>query len=82
MYTKESVLATLRDGLATVIGTEPDSVVPEAKLREDLGFDSLDEVEAIMYVEEEFDIDITDEQAEQLETVGQLIDFIIANAEY
>lgn len=53
-----------------------DDVIPEAKYIEDLGADSLDLVELVMALEEEFDLDIPDEEAEKLVTVGSAIDFI------
>ena len=51
-------------------------VIPEASFVDDLGADSLDLVELIMTMEEEFDIDISDEDAEKLESVKDAIDFI------
>ena len=54
-------------------------VIPEASFVDDLGADSLDLVELIMTMEEEFDIDISDEDAEKLESVKDAIDFINAN---
>ncbi len=53
-------------------------VIPEASFVDDLGADSLDLVELIMTMEEEFDIDISDEDAEKLESVKDAIDFINA----
>jgi acyl carrier protein len=52
---------------------EPDTVTAEAKFADDLGADSLDTVELIMALEEEFDIDIPDEEAEQIVTVGDAV---------
>ncbi len=54
----------------------PDQVTPEAKFIEDLGADSLDTVELVMALEEEFGIEIPDEQAEKLLTVGDVIKYI------
>ena len=54
-------------------------VIPEASFVDDLGADSLDLVELIMTMEEEFDIDISDEDAEKLESVKDAIDFINAH---
>lgn len=48
----------------------------DSKLAEDLGFDSLDEVELIMYVEEKFDIQISDEDASGLITIGDVVNFV------
>ncbi|MGJ8694805.1 MAG: acyl carrier protein [Verrucomicrobiaceae bacterium] len=55
------------------LGVSADQVKPEAKLIEDLGADSLDAVELVMAVEEEFDIEVPDEDAEKLATVGDII---------
>ena len=55
-------------------------VVPKASLVDDLGADSLDLVELIMTMEEEFDIEISDEEAEKLITVQNAIDYIKANS--
>jgi acyl carrier protein len=53
-----------------------DEISNDAKLAEDLGADSLDSIEMIMAVEDEFGIEISDEQAEKLQTVQQVIDFV------
>ncbi|MBR1980241.1 MULTISPECIES: acyl carrier protein [Candidatus Proelusimicrobium] len=59
---------------------EPDQVKPEAQFVNDLGADSLDTVELIMALEEEFDIEIPDEQAEKIKTVGEALEHIKAKA--
>ncbi|MBW2027669.1 MAG: acyl carrier protein [Deltaproteobacteria bacterium] len=53
-----------------------EDVVPEASFVDDLGADSLDQVELIMAMEEEFDLSISDEEAEKIATVKDAIDFI------
>ena len=58
------------------LGVEPSKITLEAKFIDDLGADSLDTVELIMQFEEEFGIEIPDEEAENLLSVGQAIDFI------
>ena len=58
------------------LGVEEDDVVPEAKFVDDLGADSLDTVELVMALEEEFEIEIPDDEAEKIQTVGAAIDFI------
>ncbi len=58
------------------LGVKPDQVTPEAKFIEDLGADSLDTVELIMALEEEFGIEVPDEQAEKLATVGDVVKYI------
>lgn len=59
-----------------VLGVEPDRIKPEARFREDLEADSLDLVELIMQFEEEFGGEISDQDAQKIETVGQAIDYI------
>ncbi|MXX56104.1 MAG: acyl carrier protein [Gemmatimonadetes bacterium] len=63
------------------LGVEADKVTADASFVDDLGADSLDTVELIMSFEEEFEIDIPDEDAEQMRTVGDAIDYIKQNAD-
>jgi len=58
------------------LNVSEDDVVPSASFVDDLGADSLDQVELIMAMEEEFDISISDEEAEQIATVQDAIDYI------
>ena len=60
------------------LGVKEDQVTPEAKFIEDLGADSLDTVELVMALEEEFDTEIPDEEAEKITTVQEAIDYITA----
>jgi len=62
--------------VAEQLGVEESEVVPKASFTDDLGADSLDLVELIMAMEEEFGIKIEDEEAEQIKTVQDTIDFI------
>jgi len=62
--------------IAEKLSVDLEEVIPEASFVDDLGADSLDLVELIMTMEEEFDIDISDEEAEKLQTVKDAIDFI------
>ena len=59
-----------------LLGVEPDKVTPDARFREDLGADSLDLVELIMEFEEKFGGTISDEDAQQIRTVGQAVDYV------
>jgi len=59
-----------------LLGADPGKVVPEARFREDLEADSLDLVELIMALEEEFGASISDEDAQQLKTVGEAVEYI------
>ncbi|MPM99908.1 Acyl carrier protein [bioreactor metagenome] len=58
------------------LNAEEDQIKPEASFVEDLGADSLDIVELIMGIEEEFDIEIPDEDAEKLTTVGEAMEYV------
>ncbi len=62
--------------IAEQLGVEEDDVVPDAKFVEDLGADSLDTVELVMELEEEFDISIPEDSAEKIQRVGEAIDYI------
>lgn len=62
--------------IAEQLGVEEDEVVSEASFVQDLGADSLDTVELVMALEEEFDIEIPDEEAEKMQKVSQAIDYI------
>jgi len=61
------------------LGAEEDKVTPEASFVEDLGADSLDTVELVMALEEEFETEIPDDKAEKLTTVQEAIDYIHDN---
>jgi acyl carrier protein len=73
-----SIEDKVRKIIAEKLSVDLEEVVLEASFVDDLGADSLDLVELIMTMEEEFDIDISDEDAEKLETVKDAIDFITA----
>jgi acyl carrier protein len=60
---------------------DPETVKPEASFANDLGADSLDTVELVMALEEEFDIEIPDEVAEQIDTVGKAVEHISTTVE-
>ena len=62
------------------LGVADDQVTPEASFVDDLGADSLDTVELVMALEEEFDAEIPDDEAEKITTVKQAIEFIQANS--
>lgn len=63
------------------LGAEPEEVVAEASFVDDLGADSLDIVELVMAFEEEFDLEIPDEDAEKITTVGAAVSYIKSKAE-
>ena len=66
----------VREIIADQLGVEVDKLNPEAKFVEDLGADSLDVVELIMAFEEEFGIEIPDEDAEKIRTVGDVLNYL------
>ena len=66
----------VREIICEQLGVSEDEVTPEASFIEDLGADSLDIVELVMALEEEFSIEVPDEQAEKLLTVGDVVKFI------
>ena len=73
-----SVEEQVKKIIAEKLSVDLEEVVPEASFVDDLGADSLDLVELIMSMEEEFDTDISDEDAEQITTVKDAIDYINA----
>ena len=72
----EEVQAKLKEIVIDRLNAEEDQIKPEASFVEDLGADSLDIVELIMGIEEEFDIEIPDEDAEKLTTVGEAMAYV------
>ncbi|MFP6899145.1 MAG: acyl carrier protein [Roseibacillus sp.] len=72
----ETSEAKIKEIIVEQLGVNADQVTREAKLIEDLGADSLDAVELVMAIEEEFGIEVPDEQAEKLQVVGDIIDYI------
>ena len=66
----------VKDIIVEELGVERDKLTAEASFMEDLGADSLDTVELVMAFEKEFDIDIPDEEAEKLRTVGQALQYL------
>ena len=77
----DNTAAKVKEIIINELGVDPERVTPEASFVDDLGADSLDTVELVMAFEEEFTIDIHDEDAEQMRTVGDAIAYIAENAE-
>ena len=76
----DSVEAKVKEIIVNELGVEAEKVTAEASFVEDLGADSLDTVELVMAFEEEFGIDIPDEDAERMRTVGEAVDYLKKNA--
>jgi len=72
----KSIEQRVKDIIVEQLGVNADQVTPDAKFIEDLGADSLDTVELVMALEEEFGHEIPDEQAEKLQSVGDVIKYI------
>lgn len=71
---------TVKEIIVEQLGVEADEVTMEASFIDDLGADSLDIVELIMALEEEFDMEIPDEEAENISTVGDVINYISSHS--
>ena len=74
------MLNKIKEVVAEQLDCNLDEIKEDSKFIEDLGADSLDVVELVMALEEEFDIDIADDDAEKLTTVGKVIEYLEENA--
>jgi acyl carrier protein len=72
----KSIEDRVKEIIVEQLGVNPEQVTPAAKFIEDLGADSLDTVELVMAFEEEFNVEVPDEEAEKLQTVGDVIRYI------
>ena len=72
----KSIADRIKDIIVEQLGVNEDQIKPEAKFIEDLGADSLDTVELVMALEEEFGTEIPDEEAEKLQSVGDVVKYI------
>lgn len=77
--TKEQIFEKVKGIIVDQLGVDEDEVKLEASFLNDLGADSLDLVELIMAIEEEFDIEIPDEEAERIQTVNDAVEYIKEN---
>ncbi len=77
----DTIEARVKEIIVNELGVEAEKVTNDASFVEDLGADSLDTVELVMAFEEEFGIDIPDEDAEQMRTVGEAVSYLKKNAE-
>lgn len=73
------VFEKVKEILAQQFDVEEDSITLETNIQEDLGADSLDVVDLIMSLEDEFEFEVPDDEVEKVKTVGALVEFIQAN---
>jgi len=76
MAPTQDVESRVKEIIVEQLGVDATEVTPQASFVNDLGADSLDTVELVMALEEEFDVEIPDEEAEKIQSVGQAIDYI------
>lgn len=77
--TREEVFEKIREISADRLGIDESEITPESSFREDLEADSLDLVELIMELEEQFGMEIPDEEAEKITTVEEAVDYVMEN---
>lgn len=70
------IFEKVKERISDILGVDADEITIESSFIDDLGADSLDIVELIMALEEEFDIEIPDEEAEKIQTVADVVDYI------
>ena len=73
---KEEIFDKLQELVVDQLGVEEDEVTMEATMQDDLGADSLDLVDLVMSVEEEFGVKVADEDLENIKTVGDIVNYI------
>jgi len=73
---EKSIEERVKEIIVEQLGVTPEQITPEASFLEDLGADSLDTVELVMAFEEEFNVNVPDDDAEKLQTVGDVIRYI------
>ncbi len=75
------VFDKLKEIIVEQLGVEEDTVTPEANIQEDLGADSLDIVDLIQTIEDEYDLSIPDEAVEEIKTVNDIVNYIEKNTD-
>jgi len=75
---REQVMQLVREHLVTELQVSPDRIAPETRFREDLDADSLDLYELVMELEDRYGIRVSEEEAAEINTVGDAVDFVCA----
>ncbi|MBM3666468.1 MAG: acyl carrier protein [Actinobacteria bacterium] len=75
---RDEVMSMVRDHLVTELEVEPGRISPETRFREDLDADSLDLYELVMELEDRYGIRVSEEEAAEINTVGDAVDFVCA----
>ena len=78
--TREEVYERVKEVLSEQLGVDEDNITEEASFQEDLEADSLDLVELIMELEDQFGLKISDEDAQQIATVGQAVEYVVSHS--
>ena len=77
---RDEVMGLVRDHLVTELSVSADRIAPETRFREDLDADSLDLYELVMELEDRYGIRVSEEEAAEIQTVGDAVDFVCARA--
>jgi acyl carrier protein len=77
---RDEVMKLVRDHLSTELEVAAEKIQPETRFREDLDADSLDLYELVMELEDRYGIRVSEEEAAEIETVGDAVDFVTARA--
>jgi len=76
MLSRDDIVSKVKEITSEQLGVDESQITPEANFVDDLGADSLDTVELVMALEEEFDLEISDEKAEKLTTVEKVVSYV------
>lgn len=77
--TEQEIFEKVKKIIVDRLGVDESEVTSEASFKDDLGADSLDVVELVMELEDEFELEISDEEAEKINTVGEVVEYIKAH---